>query len=212
MAYEELDKQLADIEGSLQALEATATQRQAASDALTVEVTQLTGEIDLLSKTTQALMFISSKVLSQSTEVIDRLVTAGLRVVFDDLNFEFKTQITRARGKTGLVFELWQDGHTVPLTDSYGGGVVCVVGVLLRVVTVIILKLRRILILDEALADLHGQRYLSNASHLLKKISSELGFTILMVTDAQGLADESDKHYVASSGPNGLVLKLEFKI
>lgn len=206
---DELTDQLLSLERVLAVSESTYSNRADALAILTSECLALTGEIDLVTKVNQALLFISNKVLAQSTDVIDRLVTLGLKSVFDDLSLEFKTSVDKLRGRTALRFELWQDGHTVPLTDSYGGGVLSVVGVLLRVVTIIVLKLNRILLLDESLSFLHSPRYIASAGVMLKRLAKDLNFTILMVTDDGRFAENADVHYTATLSDCGAGLQLK---
>lgn len=160
------------------------------------DYTQLTEDVRLLDKVDQVLLAVSGKVLGKSTVSLDKLVTAGLRVTFDDQNLEFKATVDRYRGKTSVDFELLQDGKGSPIMESYGGGVLVVSGVLLRVVVIMALGLRRVLILDETMSHL-ARSYIPNASRLLRKIAAELDFKILMVSHDPEFAEFADKHYEA---------------
>lgn len=200
--------QINDLDREITALERLRGERLSEVKKLETEVEKLTDEVDLLDKVEQVLQTVSSKVLGQSTATIDKLVSAGLKIVFDDQKLEFKTTVDKFRGKTSIKFELFENGQTAPLMESYGGGVLVLVGVLLRVVTIIVLGQRRILLLDESLAHLSDQ-YHANASALLKKLCKELDFTILMVTHQEGFVQHSDRHYVAKKTPAGTVFELE---
>lgn len=171
---------------------------------LTNEINELVEEANLLEKVEGTLNLVSTRVLGQSTSTIDQLVTKGLRAVFYDQKLEFRTEITKMRGKTSILFELMEDGESAPLMDSYGGGVLCMIGVLLRVVTIIVLGQRRILLLDESLAHLSSQ-YVPQASSLLNKICDDLDFTILMVTHEPSFADYAAKHYEAQGTKDGTI-------
>lgn len=163
------------------------------------ECKDLIEEISLLTRVDQVLLAVSSRVLGQSTTMIDKLVTSGLRITFDDQQLEFRAKVDRYRGKTSVVFDLFQDGHLAPIMDSYGGGVLVVAGVLLRVVVIIALKMRRVLLLDESLSHL-SEAYIPNASRLLKKLCDELNFTIVMVSHQTGFAEYADCHFEAVRG------------
>jgi len=99
-------------------------------------------------------------------------------------------------------FILLQDGQEAPITDSYGGGVIVVAGVLLRVVTIMALKARRFLVLDETLAHVSKQ-YVPNVSKLLNKLCLELGFNILMVTHTEEFSDYAQTHFRVKAGKMG---------
>lgn len=171
-------------------------------DALRSETTKLALEADVLEKTEQVLLHISTKVLGQSTKNIDKLVSAGLKLVFDDQSLEFRTIMDKSRGKTSLKFELLEGGRSSPIMTSYGGGVLAVAGVLLRVVTITALGLKRVLLLDESLSHL-ADAYIPNASKLLKKLCKELDFTIVVVTHLPAFAEHADAHYKAVRSPSG---------
>lgn len=160
------------------------------------ELTKLYNSADILEKVDQALLQISTKVLKQSTETIDKLVTVGLKSVFNDQVLEFSSTTEKSRGKTAVKFRLTEGGKTFPLTDSFGGGVLAVTGVLLRATTIMVLNLKKVMILDETLANV-SEGYIENASKLLKGLCSELGFTILMVTHQAEFASHADRHYQA---------------
>lgn len=182
--------------------EAVRDLRQKQLDDLMRETTQLEKDIDLLQRTEQVLLHLSTKLLGQSTKVIDRLVTLGLRITFDDQNLEFRTAIEKSRGKTAIKFQLLQDGREKPTLDAYGGGVLAMTGLLLRATTIIVLGLRRVLVLDETLSHVATQ-YIPNASRLMKKLCEDLGFTIFMVTHQPEFAASATLHYRAEQRAGG---------
>jgi len=160
------------------------------------EIEFLIKEVEILEKTSLALQSVSTKIVGNSVLMVDKLVTAGLKVVFDDFRFEFKTEVDRARGRTSARLNLYEDGNTFSLVDSFGGGVLCIVGLLMRVTVILALDMKRVLLLDETLAHL-PEKYHENASKLLKKLSKELNFTIIMVSHQPAFAQHADKHYTA---------------
>ena len=171
----------------LGAMEVVREERRNRLATLVSELKRLEGERELLEKVEATLQHIGSKVLGQSTRTIDKLLTAGLRLVFEDQNLEFRTRVEKFRGKTAIKFELFQDGRTAPLMDAFGGGVIAVAGVLLRVVTIITLGMKRVLLLDESLAHL-SEQYHVNASQLLQKLCEDLDFTVVMVSHQRAFA------------------------
>jgi len=191
MDLAELDKRVSALEGRREESITTVTN-------LETDLKGLIEEAELLTKVEQTLLFISTKVLGQSTKNIDKLVTVGLRLVFDDLNLEFRTHAEKYRGKTAIKFELLDNGRSAPLMDAYGGGVLVIVGLLLRTFTTMSLGMRRILFLDETFAHL-SESYIDNASRLLRKLCDELDFTIVMVSHQPEFASHADISYEAVS-------------
>lgn len=204
---DQIQKRVMELDKKLAASAAMLAERKRAVEVFESEIRVLTQDVDLLTKTTQVLLMVSAKVLGQSVETIDKLVTSGLRLTFDDQDLQFRTKIEKQRGKTALKFELFQDGRAVPLLQSYGGGVLVTAGVLMRVVTIIVLGLKRVLILDESLSHL-SVRYVPNLAKLLRKIASELGFTVLLITHEPEFAAEADRHYVLESKEGSTLARL----
>jgi DNA repair exonuclease SbcCD ATPase subunit len=191
-----MNPKLLAVEREVAARTRSFEERTERTEQLRKELDDLSAEIDLLSKVEAVLQTISAQVLGQSTETIDKLVTAGLHTVFPDQPLTFKTTVDKFRGKTSIRFELFEAGQTAPLTEAYGGGVLVVIGVLLRVTTIILLKQRRILLLDETLSHLSAD-YIPGASKLLRKLAEELNFTILMVSHQQEFAQNANRQYAA---------------
>lgn len=191
MDLADLDKQVSSLEGRRDESIRTVSN-------LETDLKELGEEAELLTKVEQTLLFISTKVLGQSTKNIDKLVTVGLRLVFEDQNLEFRTHTEKYRGKTAIKFELLDNGRSAPLMDAYGGGVLVIVGVLLRTFTTMSLGMRRILFLDETFAHL-SESYIDNASRLLRKLCDELDFAIVMVSHQPEFASHADISYEAVS-------------
>jgi len=193
---------IADLERAVSATEAVHKLKKERVDQLSALVEDLKLDVEELAKTEQTLLFISTKILGQSITNVDTLVTQGLRLVFDDQQLTFSTKTEKYRGKTSVKFELTDNGVVAPLTESYGGGVLVIVGLLLRVVTIVTLKMRRVILIDESLSHL-SESYIPNASKLIKRFCSKLGFEIIMVTHQEEFAAHADTRYKA--GRRGLL-------
>jgi len=200
----ETSLKLRELESRATKLEAIREERLQQQRELEAELTKLTTDLDLTTKAEATLLHISTKILGQSTKTIDNLVTAGLHLTFEDQKLEFRTTTEKMRGKTAIRFHLLDNGRTAPLMDAYGGGVLVIVGVLLRVVTITALGLKRILFLDETLSHL-SEQYVDNASRLLRKLCDELDFTIVMVTHQPEFAAHAHVRYRVE-GKNGTAI------
>lgn len=193
---------LRELDKRIEVVEARRKERRDNLDRLRDEVQLLSREELLLGKVETTLQHVGSKILGQSTNNIDQLVTRGLRAVFEDQQLEFRTKVERFRGKTAVQFELRENGYAAPLMDAYGGGVLAVAGLLLRVVTIITLDLRRFILADETLAHL-SEQYQPNASKLLNRLCGDLKFKILMVSHQPAFAEYANRHYTATATKAG---------
>lgn len=159
--------------------------------------------IHVLGQVDTVLNELSIRLMNQSTSSIDKMVASGLRFVFDDVDLDFRTVVDKFRGKTSVKFILTQNGEEAPIMDSYGGGVIVVAGVLLRIVTIMTLRAKRFLLLDETLAHVSAQ-YVPRVSELLLKLCNELGFSILLVTHNADFAEFASTHFEArADSPSG---------
>lgn len=204
---DQLTARLADLHERLAVARSRLDDRAKIVRELADLVRQLTEEERLLQRVDEVLLQISSKVLGQSTTKIDKLVTHGLRVVFEGEDLEFRTAVERFRGKTAVRFKLTCDGVEAPLLEAYGGGPLAVAGVLLRVVAIIVLGLKRVILLDESLSFV-SEQYTEATSKLLRKLCADLDFTILMVTHNPKFAQYADRHYEARRSPEGTIFSL----
>jgi DNA repair exonuclease SbcCD ATPase subunit len=101
---------------------------------------------------------------------------------------------------------LLDDGKECDIMNSYGGGVVSIISILLRIVTIVTLNLRRILILDESLAQL-SSNYTANAAQFFKELGATLNFTIIMVTHDHSYVEYADKVYEVHNNGSYSILK-----
>lgn len=203
MTIQIVETRLSQLEKILSRFEIQKEQQIKSLENLSREMTRLGNEIFLNEASEKVISQISQRILGSSTSNLDKLITSGLRIVLPDQNLEFKTEITTYRKKTAIEFKLIQDGKVVPLLDSYGGGVLVLIGVLLRVMVIILLDMRRILLLDETLMHL-ASKYIPDASKLMKKLCDKLGFTILMITHQPDYATYADNHFEARPSVDGV--------
>lgn len=166
------------------------------------EIARLQEQEDFLRKIEVVLQQVSAVVANDYIQSIQDLVTGGLNAVFDDMNLEFKVGVKPFRGLTGVWFTLLKDGIETPILEGTGGGVISVVSVLLRVVTIMMLGMERVLILDERLVHVSAQ-YVEGVSELLKKLCADLNFRILLVTHQREFVAHADHHYTVKPTKNG---------
>jgi DNA repair ATPase RecN len=200
------EQSLQDLERLLLTAQVQRNTIQTRQTALQQEIADLSHEGDILAQVESALLVLSAETTKKYVTTISQLVTDGLRAIFDDLHLEFQAEMVTYRGVSGIKFSLLQDGKAAPLLEGYGGGVLAVVSVLLRVVTILLLNIQRVLILDESLAHVSAQ-YIANTSKLLRKLTDDLGFTIVLVTHQTEFVEFANTHYEIVPGTQGMTFK-----
>lgn len=133
---------------------------------------------------------------------IESIVSDGLRRVFDDPTLSLVVE-KKAQAR-GNVYRLLvsNGGDPYDPMNSYGGGVVNVIGLLLRLILIKRFKLAKLIVLDEQFNGVSSD-YLPTVSALLKTLTDKHGYTILAVTHQPILADAADSIYQVRCGTCG---------
>lgn len=147
-----------------------------------------------------------SKVSEGGITKMEKIITDGLRLTFPDKDLKFI--IDKKTGARGNTYQfLLKEGDTVaPVMDSFGGGVINVIQLLMRVILIQRFGLRRLLALDEPFNNLSVE-YRSRVSDLMRSICEDQGFDILMVTHMSEFAHAANRVYKVSKGPQMRLLE-----
>lgn len=124
---------------------------------------------------------------------VESLVTYGVQAVFGP-EYEFRLVQTISRGLVNYEFQLLHLGHATSLKDAHGGGVLAVVGYLLRLVVLLLSGKRRLLLLDETFAHV-SRAHLASVAALLRHVTDSLGVQHIMVTHSPELEESADAVY-----------------
>jgi DNA repair exonuclease SbcCD ATPase subunit len=134
---------------------------------------------------------------------IESIVSDGLRRVFDDPTLTLVVEKkSLARGNAYSLLVQKDGGEPYDPMKSYGGGVVNVIGLLLRLILIKRFKLAKLMILDEQFNNVSAE-YLPTVSALLKTLTDKHGYTILAVTHQPILADAANSIYQVLCGTCG---------
>jgi len=175
----------------------------------------LTEQTEVLQQSLALLQFISGELSKEVEQQVAELATLALRETFFDQNLSLKIEHTTLRGKPSVVLKIRDADQGVegdPL-ESFGGGPASLLAVVLRVITVLRHKnLSKVLFLDEPMAQV-STKYSGEAGKLLKKLCKSvedggLGFTILVVTHNEQIAEAADNNYEVSNDQGTSKLKL----
>jgi len=145
---------------------------------------------------------IAAKMNKVSEETIAELGSLALEETFPELQISLKLNHRELRGVpvTEIVLVDKKCKAEGPPIKFGGGGPTVLLGVLLRVITIVRQKnMRRLLVLDEPLMGI-SDSYRERAVRFLKKIclpmaEGGLGFDILCVTHDRMFIDASDRSY-----------------
>jgi hypothetical protein len=136
---------------------------------------------------------------------IENIVNEGLKVVFSD-NIEIKIISSILNNKTTYHIDITQNGvHGTQ--ESFGGGVLAVISLCLRVVMIIYCKRDRILFLDESLGFV-SEVYQPNLSNFISQLCKRLGFNITLISHQPKMVAYADRIYEAYKGKDGTEFRL----
>ena len=94
-----------------------------------------------------------------------------------------------------------EDGSIIesPIPDNCGGGISCVIGLVLQIFFIQYFKLNKLLIMDEALSQI-SKEYIPNTMTFLKTLSKERGFKFLMICHDNRIIKHADYCFKMSMG------------
>lgn len=136
---------------------------------------------------------------------IENIVNEGLKVVFSD-NIEIKIISSILNNKTTYHIDITQNGvHGTQ--ESFGGGVLAVISLCLRVVMIIYCKRDRMLFLDESLGFV-SEVYQPSLSNFISQLCKRLGFNITLISHQPKMTAYADRIYEAYKGKDGTEFRL----
>jgi len=157
-----------------------------------VKVAALKKERDILEKTEKVLKHLTDKLVKNDLSKMDSLITYGLKTVYPNRNFEFKSELQERGKKMWVDLQTINDGNvTSPQSKS---SVHVIESFLLRLLCIIKMKRARFLLLDETFAAVDNDR-VENLYQLIIELCRKLNMTILLVTHFQGCTELVDHSY-----------------
>lgn len=132
---------------------------------------------------------VAQQVQQQAHSAIVGVVSRCLQAVFGDDAYEFDIVFERKRGKTEARLSFRRDGHEVHPTMGAGHGCRDIASFALRIACMMLTKpaLRRVLVLDEPFAHVHGEVQRKKARELIETLPTELGVQLILVTGLEWL-------------------------
>lgn len=201
MDFESLKRQVDKQSGMLDEL-------RSRRKSLDLEISTLISDQNLLQETHEVLKTLLDKMSHDNVGQIESLVTFGLQTIFghvyDDIRFFFKKSVKRDL----LHYEpmLSVDGVEASLDDSFGGGMLCVISFILRLIVVTNLGLYPLIVGDEIFAGV-SEEFQKNCSEFLRVMAERMNCDFLLVTHQEQFAENAHVRYKCNKLGNKLVIK-----
>lgn len=161
-------------------------------------IKRLEGDIEELDLVAIAFRSLLDAEILDSIKIVENLQTEGLRTVFHDQDISVRAEVEEQRGKVSvnLVTHQVKGGQVIEGEglDGFGGAVVTVQSILLRLIVILQRGLRPILFLDETLPAF-DEGYVTDMARFLQALCHKLGVDLLLVTHNPALVDAADKAY-----------------
>jgi ABC-type uncharacterized transport system ATPase subunit len=176
----------------VQFLDGVHEDKKARRNSTVTEIAKLKKEKDILDKTEKVLKHLTDKLVRNDLTKMDNLVTYGLRTVYSNRNFQFRSEVQERGRKMWIELQTINDGN---LTDPQAKSSVHVVeSFLLRILCLIKTKRARLLLLDETFAAVDSE-YIENLYQLVSELCKKLSMDVLLVTHFPGFSEIVDHSY-----------------
>jgi hypothetical protein len=167
------------------------------------EIETLSSRQEVLSKVSELYRVLMDRMVMGQLQVIERVVTEGLKTIFFDQDLSFKAELSSKYNRVSADLFICQGdpekgGIKGSPLDSFGGGPSSITSLILRVLTILRLKRRKLLLLDETLAAVSDD-YIETTGQFLRKLSEAVDIPILIVTHKPAFLDHSATAYQGES-------------
>jgi hypothetical protein len=177
----------------------------------------LSQRLVLLLKVGELFRALMDRLVSAHVDAIRHIVSEGLATIFHDQKLSFEADVGVKYNKVSIEFMLRQgEGPTAiegkPL-EAFGGGPSSVSSLLLRVLTLMRLKVAPVMFLDETLSAVSDE-YIDQTGRFLAHLAARTGADVLLVTHKQAFLEHADIAYqgsevvVAADGSRRLAIKV----
>lgn len=171
------------------------------------ELETLSSRLAVLSKVSELYLILLDRMVKGQVKTIDEVITHGFQTIFYDQDLRFETELSTKYNRVSAEFFI-RDGDPAnggtrgsPL-ESYGGGPATIASLVLRILTILRLKRRKFLLLDETLSAV-SDAYVENTSSFLKGLAETMGLDIFLVTQHQSYVDYAPTSYHADTKIDG---------
>ena len=176
------------------------------------DIKLLQSDLDKYNSVMDLLREFMTELPARFINYIELLVSEALEYVFNE-PLKFKLEYSARNKNPNLNFSVINsDGTETEVKDSRGGGLVCFVGVILRLILVRLMRarIRQILFLDEPLGMLSVE-YQEKALSIIRELSHRFNIQIIMVSHQMEASEMADTVYSLSKESDKVKVELVYK-
>lgn len=171
------------------------------------DLASLSLRLNTLAKVSELFLMLLDRMVKGQVRAIDEVITHGFQTIFFDHDLRFETELTSKYNRVSAEFFVCdgdpeKGGTRGDPLQSYGGGPATIASLILRVLTLLRLKRRRFLLLDENLGAVSDE-YVENTSAFLKGLAKTMGLDIFLVTQKRSYIDYAPTAYHADTRVEG---------
>ena len=164
------------------------------------DLIQLKKDIENHTIASTFLQSIIETVCESNLKKIETWVNLGLKRIFNDQIIEFKIEKAIKRNVNTYQLILLKD-NIAGSKNSYGGGILCVVSLILKLLFLEITKSPKLLVLDESLSFL-SEKYIENCSAFINILIKEFNLNVILVTHQEKFKEYASHVYEAKNMNN----------
>lgn len=137
--------------------------------------------------------------VTDGVKAVERLQSDGLREIFHDQELTVRAEVEEQRGKVSVTLmtqRKLQDGTVVEgvAEQSFGGSILTMQSILMRITVIFRRGLRPLLLLDETMHAV-ATKYVDRAAKFLSSLCRRLGLDILLISHDEALVGAADRAY-----------------
>jgi hypothetical protein len=137
--------------------------------------------------------------VTDGVKAVERLQTEGLQEIFHDQELSVRAEVEEQRGKVSvelLTQRKLRDGSQVEgiAEQSFGGSIITMQSILMRITVIFRRGLRPLLLLDETLAAV-ATKYADRAAKFLSSLCKRLDLDVLLISHDEALVGAADRAY-----------------
>lgn len=163
------------------------------------QIKELENEEELLELVASLIRQLIDAEVTDGVKAVEKLQSEGLAEVFYDQNLAVRAEVEESRGKVSVTLltttELKNGAVVEGVADqSFGGSVLTMQSILMRITVIFRRGLRPLLLLDETLVAVADQ-YIDRATKFLYTLSKRLGIDILLITHDDAIVSAAHRAY-----------------
>lgn len=166
------------------------------------KIKELENEEELLTLVASLIRQLVDAEVTDGVKAVEKLQSEGLAEIFHDQNLAVRAEVGESRNKVSVSLlttrELKNGAIVEGLADqSFGGSVLTMQSILMRITVIFRRDLRPLLLLDETLVAV-ANRYVDRAAKFLATLSKRLNLDILLITHDEAIVGAANKAYLVT--------------